>query len=183
MIMFALLSQISEWFTSSGDVYLSKKDLGDSAAAAHQLTEEHYRFEAQAKVRVVISLWLSVIISMAQCLTLSDRQQCLQCVSSLALNYRYDVCEFSWSKQSSLSYQYDMWCFRSHHRNGDQNFADDIFKCILLKENFIIWFKFHIIYPQTYIRGNLVCNEIVDHSDLVGASPVGAAPTTSSFLI
>ena len=27
----------------------------------------------------------------------------------------------------------------------------------------------------------LVVNEIVDHSDVVEASPVGAAPTTSSF--
>ena len=27
----------------------------------------------------------------------------------------------------------------------------------------------------------LVGNKIVDHSDEVGASPVGAAPTTSSF--
>ena len=31
------------------------------------------------------------------------------------------------------------------------------------------------------IRDTLVCNKIVDHSDVVGASPVGAAPTTSSF--
>ena len=31
------------------------------------------------------------------------------------------------------------------------------------------------------IRRTLVGNWIVDHSDLVGASPVGAAPTTSSF--
>ena len=31
------------------------------------------------------------------------------------------------------------------------------------------------------IRRNLVSNKIVDHSDVVGASPVGAAPTTSSF--
>ena len=31
------------------------------------------------------------------------------------------------------------------------------------------------------IRRILVGNEIVDHSDVVGASPVGAAPTTSSF--
>ena len=29
----------------------------------------------------------------------------------------------------------------------------------------------------------LVGNVIVDHSDVVGASPVGAAPTTSSFSI
>ena len=31
------------------------------------------------------------------------------------------------------------------------------------------------------ISHTLVGNEIVDHSDVVGASPVGAAPTTSSF--
>ena len=31
------------------------------------------------------------------------------------------------------------------------------------------------------IRPTLVGNKIVDHSDVVGASPVGAAPTTSSF--
>ena len=31
------------------------------------------------------------------------------------------------------------------------------------------------------IRPTIVGNEIVDHSDVVGASPVGAAPTTSSF--
>ena len=33
------------------------------------------------------------------------------------------------------------------------------------------------------ITRTLVCNEIVDFSDVVGASPVGAAPTTSSFSI
>ena len=32
------------------------------------------------------------------------------------------------------------------------------------------------------IKLTLVGNEIVDHSDVVGASPVGASPTTSSFL-
>ena len=42
------------------------------------------------------------------------------------------------------------------------------------------------IEPTTYrktsnIRRTLVGNKIVDHSDVVGASPVGAAPTTSSF--
>ena len=31
------------------------------------------------------------------------------------------------------------------------------------------------------IRRTLVGSKIVDHSDVVGASPVGAAPTTSSF--
>ena len=37
--------------------------------------------------------------------------------------------------------------------------------------------------PQTCdIRGTLVGNKIVYHSDVVGALPVGAAPTTSAFL-
>ena len=31
------------------------------------------------------------------------------------------------------------------------------------------------------IRPTLIGNQIVDHSDVVGASHVGAAPTTSSF--
>ena len=38
-------------------------------------------------------------------------------------------------------------------------------------------------YHQTYnISFTLVCNKIVDHSHVVGTSPVGVAPTTSSFL-
>ena len=46
---------------------------------------------------------------------------------------------------------------------------------------------YHVRTPEyTYrqvsnIRRILVSNAIVDHSDVVGASPVGAAPTTSSF--
>ena len=31
------------------------------------------------------------------------------------------------------------------------------------------------------IRSTLIGNEIVDHSDVVGALPVGTAPPTSSF--
>ena len=31
------------------------------------------------------------------------------------------------------------------------------------------------------IRRTLVSNKIIDHSDVVKASPVGVAPTTSSF--
>ena len=34
---------------------------------------------------------------------------------------------------------------------------------------------------KSYIRPTLTGNEIVDHSDVVGESPLGAAPTTSSF--
>ena len=41
---------------------------------------------------------------------------------------------------------------------------------------------YYSIYCQTSnITCTLVGNKIVDHSDVVGASPVSAAPTTSSF--
>ena len=50
---------------------------------------------------------------------------------------------------------------------------------------FVMYSHFGIVgidYRQvSNIRRNLVGNKIVDHSDGVGASPVGAAPTTSSF--
>ena len=42
--------------------------------------------------------------------------------------------------------------------------------------------KSQTTYRQvSHISPTLVGNTIVDHSDVVGASPVGAAPTTSSF--
>ena len=43
-------------------------------------------------------------------------------------------------------------------------------------------YKRHCTYRKTSnISRTLVGNKIVDNSDVVGASPVGAAPTTSSF--
>ena len=43
-------------------------------------------------------------------------------------------------------------------------------------------YLYSFIYRQVSdIRRTLVGNQIVDHSDVVGASPVDAAPTTSSF--
>ena len=45
-----------------------------------------------------------------------------------------------------------------------------------------IWLMLRLSYRQTSnIRRILVGNKIVDNSDVVGASPVGAAPTASSF--
>ena len=45
----------------------------------------------------------------------------------------------------------------------------------------LIWRKANIYRKVSNIRLTLEGNKIVDHSDVVGASPVGAAPTTSSF--
>ena len=42
---------------------------------------------------------------------------------------------------------------------------------------------YHTHHKISNISHTLVGNKIVDHSDVVGASPVGAAPTTSSFSI
>ena len=38
-----------------------------------------------------------------------------------------------------------------------------------------------ILLSNLWYKSTFVGNKIVDHSDAVGASPVGAAPTTSSF--
>ena len=54
--------------------------------------------------------------------------------------------------------------------------------------NIAHWNVFEMLHVWNYsyrktsnIRRTLVGNNIVDHSDAVGASPVGAAPPTSSF--
>ena len=47
-----------------------------------------------------------------------------------------------------------------------------------------VWFSRsqHSAYRQTSnISHTLVGNKIIDHSDVIGASPVSAAPTISSF--
>ena len=55
---------------------------------------------------------------------------------------------------------------------------------VLVLVNFLhIFFKQCQVYYRkiSIIKHTFVGNLIVDHSDVVGASPVGAAPTTSSF--
>ena len=51
-----------------------------------------------------------------------------------------------------------------------------------LAHNTLIWYFVFSKYRKTSnISRALVGNKIVDNSDAIGASPVGAAPTTSSF--
>ena len=61
--------------------------------------------------------------------------------------------------------------------------GDDVwFEFLLNRRNGIQRGTHNIIYHQvSNIRRNLVGDKIVDHSDVVGASPVGVTPTTSSF--
>ena len=54
--------------------------------------------------------------------------------------------------------------------------------CELLRTNRFDHKHENSAYRQvSNIRRTFVCNKIVDHSDVVGASLVGAAPTTSLF--
>ena len=51
-------------------------------------------------------------------------------------------------------------------------------QCLIISH----WLDCMSYYRQAYnISRTVAGNKIVDHSDVVGASPVGAAPTTSSF--
>lgn len=43
------VQKVQDWFQQVGDAYLNNKDLGDSLTAAHQLQDQHLRFEAQAR--------------------------------------------------------------------------------------------------------------------------------------
>ena len=54
---------------------------------------------------------------------------------------------------------------------------EDYLQCPLQVSSY--WKK--ILHQTSNISCAFVGNKIVDHSDVVGASPVGAAPTTSSF--
>ena len=59
--------------------------------------------------------------------------------------------------------------------------SDGRFKLWTLADDTDIYRKIYLMYCQTSnIRCTLVGDQIVD-SDVAGASPVGAAPTTSSF--
>ena len=67
--------------------------------------------------------------------------------------------------------------FRRQH--FQMHFVNEKF-CILL--TFFFSRGSNLKYRKTSnVRRTLVGNKIVDHSDVVGASPVGTAPTTSSF--
>ena len=61
--------------------------------------------------------------------------------------------------------------------NASENFVSEM-AAILSRER---WLKRGTYRKTSSISRTLVGNKIVDNSDVVGASPVGAAPTTSSF--
>ena len=61
-------------------------------------------------------------------------------------------------------------------------FEDVIYKIsIIFVEGPLFTFIIMEYRQFSNIKRTLECNKSVDHSDVVGASPVGAAPTTSSL--
>ena len=93
--------------------------------------------------------------------------------------FRYGLALISWQVMIWTSTGhvylciYVYWCIDHHGFQPLRNTT---------KNNNFLWRGMHRTYCQiSNIRWTLVGNEIVDHSVVVRASPVGAAPTTSSF--
>ena len=61
------------------------------------------------------------------------------------------------------------------------NICDYLYACWLSAAAWYHTGTFQTYRQVSNVSRTLVGNYIVDHSDVVGASPVGAAPTTSSF--
>ena len=59
-----------------------------------------------------------------------------------------------------------------------EGFVQDVYKAV---RGYDCRIKLNTYRQVSNINRTLIGNKIVNHSDVVGASPVGAAPTTSSF--
>ena len=87
-----------------------------------------------------------------------------------------------WVKSSLVS----GLCFMQVIRQNWANLSSNNPMWAIWKTLIIRWHVIHQTLAFTYhktsnISRTIVGNNIVNHSDVVGASPVGAAPTTSSF--
>ena len=86
------------------------------------------------------------------------------------------------------SYVRDFYFFRRNfypqlslvHMNPDEA-SYTLQKQVLLNLRYVIVISYSANRQTSDISCTLLGNKIVDHSDGVGASPVGAAPTTSIF--
>ena len=78
-----------------------------------------------------------------------------------------------------LLFSYILYFFLRHWRNIHQLVQEDVVQRILPNTESIALRNYRQV---SNIRRTLVGNKIINHSYVVGASPVGAAPTTSSLL-
>ena len=77
---------------------------------------------------------------------------------------------------------YVTYKIRSSGRTFWHNKKDSVTALFINSVMEFLWWVTCFNYHEVFNKGRtLVGNEIVDHSDVVGALPDGAAPTTSSF--
>ena len=98
----------------------------------------------------------------------------------------YILCEDSALHPSSPSQYSQAWQFvRSQGFGSTDKVSKKINRFVPRRnKSYCLQLVTQLIYHKTSnISRTLVGNKTVDHSDVVGASPVGAAPTTSSSLI
>ena len=83
----------------------------------------------------------------------------------------------SYNSQSPCFYRKSiLWDFRPDHKG--QHFVNNAFKYIFITENHCMYFDSYGQTSNISYTLVIVGNKIVDHSDVVGALPVGVAPTT-----
>ena len=84
----------------------------------------------------------------------------------------YDITSLCWAFMSMICVTY------AYFQGCNTGTVDGMIAPVAVR----LFWKLKVKYRRTSnIRRTTVGNKIVDHSDEVGASPVGAAPTTSSF--
>ena len=118
--------------------------------------------------------------------------------SALAMEFLLSCINLSnWTLRNKLQRNFD---WNTNYSIEGNAFENVVFKITIIwfrpqfdmKWEQIHWCHMSVSAKQTWawtndyrkvsnIRRTLLGNKIVDHSDVVGASPVGAAPTTSSF--
>ena len=136
-----------------------------------------------------------------KCMSLSDTVRCRYNVvnflqiphtihpNSSPIRARYGAC-FVGSNSDYILPQSLQWCLK-YHAESDHYITAlkcDLYHQIIssnaidyLDESWSYMMKDLNYRKTSNIRRTLVGNKIVNNSDVVGASPVGAAPTTSSF--
>ena len=98
--------------------------------------------------------------------------------SMLIINHHNDLV-ISNHARSSLLIRYELPCFFANIAICEIHKTPGSIKC---DREFTKTHKIQNYRETSNISRTLVCNKIVDYSDAVGASPIGAAPTKSSYL-
>ena len=124
--------------------------------------------DVQTWEAVTVSVWKLRILLLATLIIISWYCKAKLRTAMSMSSYYDEIC------RQIIMWKYVHSSTKSHFMLWPQNWSGSSL--------YIRWSWYHKIYRKTSnIRHTLLGNKIVDHSDVVGASPAGAAPTTSSF--